>query len=182
MHLCNTVVRILDNLLIGWNKHCASAIRYNTTQNKTLSLAHGEICVSTIRTYQNDSFAFMSQHLHQFSCKVVFLSSRCLGKLWQYVKSKTVDAVAVSISISALDYFDSCLWGMPRNKLQRPRRVQNTLREFFKDRGQYFASAIGLLLKTWTYSHFTTPPFLHHADYTSMSWQQSSKHRTSCKN
>ena len=49
-----------------------------------------------------------------------------LGKLRQYLNRETANTNAVSLVLPRLHYCNSCLWGMPKNKLLRLQRVQNT--------------------------------------------------------
>ena len=48
-----------------------------------------------------------------------FFHLHCVGKLHQYLNRKTANAIAVSLVLSRLDYFNSCLWGMPKNQQLR---------------------------------------------------------------
>jgi hypothetical protein len=50
---------------------------------------------------------------------------RSLGKLRPFLNKSTANSVAIALIQSRLDYFNSCLWGLPQTQLQRLQRVQN---------------------------------------------------------
>ena len=51
---------------------------------------------------------------------------RALGQLRPLINKQTANAIAVAIIQSRLDYCNSCLWGVPKNQLERLQKVQNT--------------------------------------------------------
>ena len=55
-----------------------------------------------------------------------FFHLRCLGKLRQYLNRTTANTIAVLLVLLRQDYWNNCLWGMPKNQLLRLQRVQNT--------------------------------------------------------
>ena len=51
---------------------------------------------------------------------------RAFGQLRPLIDKQTANAIAVAIIQSRLDYCNSCLWGVPKNQLERLQKVQNT--------------------------------------------------------
>ena len=55
---------------------------------------------------------------------------RALGQLRPLIDKQTANAIAVAIIQSRRDYCNSCLWGVPKNQLERLQKVQNTAARF----------------------------------------------------
>ena len=56
---------------------------------------------------------------HKFNCKVMFLLCALLGQTTSVPEQKNCKCNTVSLVLSRLDYYNSCLWGMPKKQLMR---------------------------------------------------------------
>ena len=77
-------------------------------------------------------------------CSILFCQLRRIGKIRSFLSTNAANKLAVSLSLSRLDYCNSLLAGIPDNKLNKLQRIQNHAAQLVL-RKSWHASATALL-------------------------------------
>ena len=134
------------------NKDKLEAITCSTTHKLKL-LDHTHISVGDSTIQFSDSVKVLGVHIDKnlsmdtqisYLCKITYLELKRIANIRQYIDIETSKTLVSSFILSRLDYCNSLLAGMPKDKLNRLQRVQN--------------NAARLILKVPKSEHIT--PFL----------------------
>ena len=115
------------------NDNKTEIIHFSSRFSKTIpiqSISIGESSITTSSVARDlgvmlDSNLTMSNHVNSI-CKKASLAIRQIGQIRKYLDNSSTEKLVHAFITSRLDYCNAVLYGLPKKKLQKLQRVQNT--------------------------------------------------------